>query len=591
MKKTNKSVKSNEIVFDAVKIVPGLAMGPAFPFKRMIFSIDDYNYEIEDVKHEIELLDNACKETIQQLSEIKKLSSLQKSVQLQNMFDSQITILGDLELVNEIKDLIKEKNRSAGYAVISILQKKKDYFLNLTNEYFRDRAFDMLDIKNRLLHNLAGISTDYTIDVPSVIFSDDLMPDDTVHFNRKYILGFVTDTGGRTSHAAIMAKSLHIPYVINNFSLSKLILKEDFIIIDGFQGKIIINPEPKTINKYKIVKKKSDLTYKKLRKLANRPAETKDGTPITVMANIEFSEELDEALEYGANGVGLLRTEALFIEKERIPSEDEQFEIYANFARRMAEYPVYIRTIDAGGDKILTDIQESTEHNPFLGWRGIRFCLDEPEIFKTQLKAILRSNFNGNIHLLIPMISSFGEIQKTKELIKKSMSELKKDKIDFNSEIKIGIMIETPSAAILANEFSKEVDFFSIGSNDLTQYTLAVDRTNNKVSKLFDDMHPAVLRLIESTIKIAEDKKIDVSICGEMAGNPESIALLLGLGVRTISISPGQIPVIKKVIQLLTIEECENLAKSVRKKIKHEDIDKEVSKFITDKYADLEFLN
>jgi phosphotransferase system enzyme I (PtsI) len=590
MKKT-RSKESEEIEFQAIKIVPGLAIGPAFPFKRMIFKLDDFNYKIEDIAHEIKLFDEACQETIRQLSKTKESSSIKKNSQLLSMFDSQIAILNDQDLQKEIKDIIRSKSRSAAYAVITVLQNKKEYFLNLTNEYFRDRAFDMLDLKNRLLNTLAGVSTDYSVDIPSVIFSDDLMPADTVHFKRKSILGFVTDTGGRTSHAAIMAKSLHIPYVVNNFSLSKLIQKDDFIIVDGFQGKIIINPERDTINRYNLLKKKSDKTYGKLRKEASKPAITKDGTPITVMANLDFSEELNEALEYGANGIGLLRTEVLFIEKEKIPSEDEQCDIYSDFARRMSEYPVYIRTIDVGGDKILPELQDSSEQNPILGWRAIRFCLDEPEIFKTQLRAILRSNFNGNVRILIPMISSFSEIEKTKEILGEARQELNREKIKYNPDIKIGIMIETPSAAIMANEFSKEVDFLSIGSNDLTQYTLAVDRTNNKVSKLFDDMHPAVLRLIESTVKVGEKNNIEISICGEMAGNPESTALLLGLGIRTLSISPGQIPVIKKIIKLLTINECENLVEIIRTKNRHEDIDLEVNKFILDKYADLELLN
>jgi phosphotransferase system enzyme I (PtsI) len=588
MKKTKS--KNDEIVFNAIKIVPGLALGPAFPFRRTTFNLDDFNYEVTDIEREIANFLNACTETKRQLIEMRRLNGSNLESHLDGMFDSQIAFLDDEVLQDEIREVIVKKNRSAAYAVIRVLQRKKEYFLNLENEYFRDRAFDILDLKNRLLQTLAGVSTDYSVDTPSIIFSDSLSPSDTIHFDRNSILGFVTDTGGRTSHAAIMAKSLHIPYVINNFSLAKLIQPTDYVILDGLNGKLIINPVKETINSYKKIKRKFDATHKKLRAESNLPSATIDGTDIIIMANVELMSELEEAAVVGAKGIGLLRTEGLFLEREKIPTEDEQYEIYKEFADGVSGEPVIIRTIDAGGDKILPELQNTEEKNPFLGWRAIRFCLDEPEIFKTQLRAILRANHNKNIRIMIPMVSLFSEIEKTKKLIRQAKAELDKQGIAYQAEIQIGMMIETPSAVIMADEFARHVDFFSIGSNDLTQYTLAVDRTNNKISALFDDLDPAVLRLIQSTVETAVKNDIEISICGELAGNPEAVPLLIGMGLRILSVSPGQIPAIKKTVRNLTISECEALAQKVLKQKKHEDIDRIVSKFIKEKISDIEYI-
>jgi phosphotransferase system enzyme I (PtsI) len=588
MKKNNTA--ADEIIFDAVKIVPGLAMGPVYPFRRETYTLDDFNYEVKDIEKEVSNFLDACRETKRQLAEISKLNNFEVDRTVDGMFESQIAFLDDEVLKDEIQEVIVKKNRSAAYAVIRVLQRKKEYFLNLENDYFRDRAFDILDLKNRLLQNLAGVSTDYSVEKPSIIFSDTLSPADTVHFDREFILGFVTDTGGRTSHAAIMARSLHIPYVINNFSLAKLIQPTDYVILDGINGKLIINPVKDTIKSYKRIQRKFDATQKQLRKDSRLPVTTEDGTNITIMANVEFMSELDESRTVGARGIGLLRTEALFLERDRIPTEDEQYEIYKKFADGVGGEPVIIRTIDAGGDKILAELQSTEEQNPFLGWRAIRFCLDEPQIFKAQLRAILRANHRGNIRILIPMISLFSEIEQTLELISEAKNELESKKISYYRQIQIGMMIETPAAVIMAEEFVRKVDFFSIGTNDLTQYTLAVDRTNNKISSLFDDLDPSVLRMIRSTVDTATRNNIELSICGEMAGNPEAVPLLLGMGIRILSVTPGRIPAIKKTIRALNIEECRQLAERVLQQRKHEDIDRILNEFIRGKIGEVEYL-
>jgi phosphotransferase system enzyme I (PtsI) len=438
-----------------------------------------------------------------------------------------------------------------------------DYFMGLENEYFRERALDIQDLKHKLLHAIFGLGTEYQISIPSVVFADYLSPSDTVHFNRNLILGFATDTGGKTSHAAIIARSLHLPYVINKRNLSKIVQSDDFIILDAYAGKMVINPTEGTIESYKEQKKKYLDIEINLLKESKLPTMTLDGIHIDVMANVEFLHEIGDIMSSGANGIGLFRTEGVFLEKDGLPDEEEQCQIYRRFSEEMKDLPVVLRTLDAGGDKILKDLEQPEEQNPFLGWRAIRFCIDEQDIFKTQLRAIFRANVNNNIKILIPMVSCLREIQETKKIIKEVKKELTSQGQIFYPDTEIGIMIEIPAAALMSDVFAKEVDFLSIGTNDLTQYTLAVDRTNQKIARLFNDMHPAVLRLMETTIKNANSLEKEISICGELAGNPEAIAILLGLGLRKLSMSPNLIPKIKKVIRSLSIAECEKLVEKI----------------------------
>jgi len=584
MKKT--SNKSDEIIFEAIKIVPGLAIGPAHAFHRTSFHIDEFDHEIKDPDREITILDNAISETVKQLKITIDLNAQQLESH-RSLFESHLALLEDDVLRKEIKEAIKQQNRSAAYAVIAVLQRKKEHFLNLEDEYFRDRAFDIIDLKNRLLQTIAGVETDYSVSVPSIIFADHLSPSDTIHFDRKSILGFVTDTGGRTSHAAIMAKSMHIPYVVDNFSLAKLIQNSDYVILDGYEGNIIINPEQKTLDTYQKIRSKYLRSYSKLLKASSLPAITQDGVAINILANIEFSDEIPEAKEVGANGIGLLRTETIFIEKEKVPTEQEQFEIFHEFAHQMAGQPVTIRTIDAGGDKIIPELQGIEEENPYLGWRAIRFCLDQPEIFKSHLRAIIRANDLGNIRILIPMIISLEEVEATKQMIEEAKEELIGEGMQFKPDIELGLMIETPAAVMMSQDLAAAVDFFSIGSNDLTQYTLAVDRTNNKIAPLFNDLHPAVLKLMRATVETANKYQIGMSICGEMAGNPEAIPVLLGLGFTELSMVPGQIPVVKKIIRKLKIKQCYQLVDEIMQLNRVEEIKHLVATFIQKRFKEL----
>ncbi len=566
MKMKNKDtgiIGKKEVILDVVPIVPGVAMGPVHHFRKFSFNIEDFDYLIESVEGELDRFRIACSKTINFLKKTKKLSNVIYEDQFLDIFESQIALLEDKIFLDEIENLIKDKKISAALAVFTVFREKMDYFMRLENEYFRERALDIQDLKHKLLHAIFGLGTEYQISIPSVVFANYLSPSDTVHFNRNLILGFVTDTGGKTSHAAIIARSLHIPYVINNRNLSKIVQSDDLIIVDAYTGKMVINPTEGTIESYKEQKKKYLDIELNLLKESKLPTTTLDGIHVDVMANVEFLHEIDDIMNSGANGIGLFRTEGVFLEKDSLPDEEEQYQIYRRFSEEMKDLPVVLRTLDAGGDKILKDLEQPEEQNPFLGWRAIRFCIDEQDIFKTQLRAILRANINNNIKILIPMVSCIREIRETKKIIEEVKNELTSQGEIFYPDTEIGIMIEIPAAAIMSDVFAKEVDFLSFGTNDLTQYTLAVDRTNQKIARLFNDMHPAVLRLMQMTIKNANSLEKEISICGELAGNPEAIAILLGLGLRKLSMSPYLIPKIKKIIRSFSVAECENLVEKI----------------------------
>lgn len=584
----NKSSRQSEI--DALILSPGIAMGPAFLFRRIAIDIEEYNYIVTDVEKEINIFHKACNSSKENLIYTKQLSAKLYGDQFSEILESQVAILDDNIFLQEIENEIKDEKRSAAVAISNVFKKKKEYFLNLDNEYFRDRALDIADLKQKLLLEIFGIGTDYQLSVPSIIFSETLTPSDTVLFNRNLILGFVTDTGGKTSHASIMAKSLHIPSVVNNESLSKIIKSDDYVIIDGYIGKIYINPSQMTIDECITRKSKFEDHRAVLLQETNLPCLTTDNEKVKIYANVEFFDELNEVQINGGEGIGLFRTEGLFFEHESIPSEEEQYLLYRKFSEKLKDLPIILRTVDAGGDKLIKDLNQPQENNPFLGWRGIRVCLDEPEIFISQLRAILRSNMEGNIKILIPMISCIRELRKAKEIIEQVKNQLKKEEIQFNSNTQLGIMIETPAAAMMADIYMKEVDFLSIGTNDLTQYTLAVDRTNMKISKLFNDMHPAVLRFIKNVVEISNHNTKEISVCGELAGNPRAIAILLGLGVRILSVSPILIPEIKKIVRSISIKDCKILIDDILCSEDAFEVNEKANNFFEEKIPNYKYL-
>ena len=556
-------VPKKQIEIKGQGTAPGIAIGRAYVFKPFAINLAELNSSAEKIEHEIESFESSRNKVLDHLNFAYQQCLNSYDDQFSQIFESQISFLNDPLLIDEIKLKIQNEKYSAAYAISRVLAQKSEHFINLENTYFRERAFDIIDLKQKLLMELFGIKIDYQLTAPSIIVAENLSPADTINFNRNLILGFLTDHGGQTSHSAILARGLRIPSVVNGRQLSTIISKNDELVVDGFTGTIILNPDKETLQKYRRIKKEHEQNEAVLETLNEKDSVTRDGIKIKLMANIEFTHELNDVIKFRADGIGLYRTEALFLENNRVPSEDDQFTVYKKIAKSLGDKTLVIRTVDLGGDKLMEGYTDGTEQNPFLGWRAIRFCLDNPGIFKPQLKAILRSADHGKVQILLPMVSSINEILRTKTLIAEAFNELsgiiKKEKIE------IGVMIETPAAALMARVFVQYVDFLSIGSNDLTQYTLAVDRTNSRVACSYSSFDPSVIRLMAETVKAGIDGNVPVSICGEFAGVPAAVPLLLGMGMRNLSVTPHFIPAVKKIIRSVDIESCIKLYQKTQK--------------------------
>ena len=467
-------------------------------------------------------------------------------------------ILDDPILVATIQNRIRNEKRVPEYIVNDEISKYTD-LMNLSHESFmKERSHDIDDIKNRIIKNLKKKKWKSRITNDVVVITTTVTPSDTVLFSRVNVKGYVTDFGGLTSHAAIVARSLNIPAVVGLHDATNRIKENDLIIIDGYKGEVIINPSEKQLSDYK--KKIEKLTEEdhELIKLRYLSATTLDGKEIQLLANLDLMEEMEFIVQNGAKGVGLVRTEQLFEVYETFPDEDEQFTVYKNIAERIYPEIVIIRAFDIGGDKVLpVDLKEP---NPFLGWRGIRLLLDNPQLFKSQIRAVLRASTHKNIKFMLPMISSLNEVRASKEIIDQCKSELKKEVKQFDKHMSVGIMIEIPSAAVMMKDFAGEIDFASIGTNDLIQYLLAVDRGNDIVSNIYQEFHPAVVRTLYHIINNGKKTKTPVSMCGEMAADPFAVPLLIGLGLESLSVSASAIPHIKKIIRSIDLKEVELLA-------------------------------
>ncbi|OSB15884.1 phosphoenolpyruvate--protein phosphotransferase [Clostridium sporogenes] len=532
----------------------GIAASKGYAIGK-IFIKEDINIEvveksIDDTEKEKERFKSALSNTREQLERIKDKAQKEVGAEKAAVFDSHIMLLDDPEFAGAVEMNIESNKVNSEKALQEVIDMYSSIFASMEDEYMRERGADIKDVGKRIMLNIMGKSVNSMddLDKDTIIVAQDLTPSDTAQLDKDKVIAFLTNIGGRTSHSAIMARTLEIPAIVGMKDITESVKNDDVVIVDGTEGVVIINPDKETIEEYEKSKESFLREKEELKKLINVETVTKAGKRVEVCGNIGKPQDVHQVLENGGEGVGLFRTEFLYMDRDNMPSEDEQFESYKYAVEKMEGKPVVIRTLDIGGDKKLPYLEMPEEMNPFLGYRAIRLCLDRKELFKIQLRALLRASAFGNLKIMFPMISSLSEFKAAKELLKECMNELKAEGKEFNENLETGIMVEIPAAAICADELAKHVDFFSIGTNDLIQYTLAADRMNEKISYLYDPMHPAVLRLIKMTIDAAHKEGKWCGMCGEMAGDENAIATLVEYGLDEYSMSASSILTAKKII-------------------------------------------
>jgi phosphotransferase system enzyme I (PtsI) len=571
-----KQTESNILM--GIAAAPGIAIAPAYLYSREKLEIvEGHTDDVEEAKKN---LFEALERSKYELRKILAIANEKMGEKRAAIFEAQIMILDDPILIDNIVKRIETEKKLPEYIVNNEISKYIDLMNSSDELYMKERSHDIEDIKNRIVRNLQKKKLKSKITEDVVVITSNLTPADTILFSKSNVKGFITDFGGLTSHAAIVARSLKIPAVVGAHDASKRIHTNDVVIIDGFHGVGIINPNDEQLKYYQQKLERLAQFDKELMLLRDEAAITQDGREIILRGNIDVPDEIEMLIQNGGRGIGLLRTEQIFGDIATFPDEEEQYQTYNMIAEKAYPEFVIIRAFDVGGDKFLPhDIKEP---NPFLGWRGIRFLLDNIEIFKSQIRAVLRASVHKNIKFMLPMISSLYEIKSSKQILQSCMDELKAAKIKFDSHLKLGIMIEVPSAAVMAKEFASEVDFISIGTNDLIQFILAVDRGNDIVSSDYQEFHPAVIRTLNHIISEAKKENTLVSICGEMAGDTFAIPLLVGMGLDSVSVVPSAIPYIKKVIKCINFEKARKLADDCLKCSKMEDITERIDRFFKD---------
>lgn len=541
---------------------PGIAIGKVFALTGDVVKVEERKISPEEVTNEIKKFKQAIELTHNELVNIQIQAKQKIGKDGEKIFDVHQMLLDDDIINEETITKIQCECKNADFIYYQVMQQFQNSLAGADNEYFMGRVADIRDVKRRLIRNIQGKEPQYLngLTNPAIIVAHDLTPSDTVLLDRQKVLAFATEKGGKTSHAAIMARSLEIPSVVGLNQIIDLVATGDTVIIDGSEGIVIVNPSSAELNKYVKLRIQYHEITKELSKIRDLPCRTSDGKDVELSANLEFPDEINSIITYGARGIGLFRTENLYLTKPELPTEQEQFEEYYKVAEKVSPYPVIIRTLDIGGDKKSPALEIPEEDNPFLGWRAIRLCLEKSDLFKTQLRAILRASVMGNVKIMFPMISCLEEIYRAKEIFEQVKEELKSKKIPFDENIEIGVMIEIPSAAIMADIIAEEVDFLSIGTNDLIQYTLAVDRGNVRVANLYKRLPPSVLRLVKSVVAAGHNKGVWVGMCGEMAADPLATSILLGLDLDELSVSPSMLPEVKRIIRTVTYEDAEKIA-------------------------------
>lgn len=579
-------IRRKEVVLNGVAASPGIVCGTAYIYVKPVHSIVERKLGgAGEVAAELARFEKALAKSANELKKILSFAQQKVGEAKARILDAQIMVLDDPYLLDAIRNRIKKEGRNAEFVVDDEIGKYAKLMMVARDEYMHERAHDMDDLKNRIVRNLGEAALTSKFEGTHVVIAHNLTTADTMILSRNAVMGYATDLGGVTSHAALFSRSLKIPAVVGLGDATREAQTGDSVILDGYGGRLVINPSPATAREYEARRRKMAAFEEKLSELKDLPAVTTDGHTVELSANVELSEEIDYVVLQGSQGVGLYRTESLLIGRDDFPTEEEQLAEYKRISSKVYPNRVIMRTFDIGGDKVAPETAE--EANPFLGWRGIRVSLDRPDLFMAQLRAMLRASTKKNVAIMFPMVSTLRELLQAKDYVRKAKEELRARKVRFDEKIPVGVMIEVPSAALSAQMLAPEADFFSIGSNDLIQYMMAVDRGNSLVSTLYDEYDPAILASIKHIINSGHKAKIWVGICGEMAGNPVAAPLLVGLGMDELSVVPGILPEIKKIIRSVSYASLQELARKALAMKSGEDVENLLRDFIAKEVPDI----
>ncbi len=546
-----------------IAVAPGVAIGPALVLGSEDFRIPQRFVRADAIDTELTRFHAALDAAVAEITGHEQLAATRLGQQYSAIFAAHRQLVQDPKLINEIEDLIRQKSYSPEFAASRVLRKHAKTLQNMGDRYFAERAHDLFDLEKRLLRHLLGERREELsqLTVPVLVLAHNLTPSETANLDKKFVLGFATEVGGKSSHTAILAGALELPAVVGVGSFLSDVSGGGTVIIDGDQGIVIFDPDEDSLNKYRDSAEKRLSASVRLNSLSQLPSETKDGVPVHIYGNIEFPTEVTHCVERGAEGIGLYRTEFLYLETDQEPTEQIQYEAYVQVIRAFPHGPVVIRTLDLGAEKFPSSMQEIIEGtpNPTLGLRSLRLTLHNLPLFKTQLRAILRAATEGDVRIMFPLVSTLLELRQAKMILGDVIEDLEEQKVTFNPKVQVGMMVEVPSAAVMAEEFAREVDFFSIGTNDLIQYTLAVDRANPAVANLYSSADPSILRMIEGVVRAAEKYNRPVSVCGQMSSDPMYIPLLVGMGLRELSVTPQSILEVKQAVRNLTLVQARDV--------------------------------